>query len=281
MHKKTLILIIAIAIILIVVIGIIIGVAVSSGKKNDSTNNEDDDDVDIVNSYNNTEELIKKFPVINPTTIQKGLEEKIQNRLLTGFENWNRGFKAWKKWGNILYTQDSIYNVQGARLTLSQYQKAMDVTLTQSIIKMGDFHNMLICGNFTAIYYDDIKIKDGKEYPGTVMEFVVFKDYGEELGTRVVEGWGGTKNNKGYDSMCNFQDEKGKKEQEEQNNYNLNYKIPDNKDLNQKYPVKYPSEYINPEIHFKERQNHEGDHISDAAFLLRTHVGNGNTGEYH
>ena len=121
MEKKKLILIIAISIVILVVLGIIIGVAASSSK--DSESNPNDDDVEIVNSYYNTEELIKKFPIQNPTTIQKGLEERIQNRLLTGFENWNRGFKAWKKWGNILYTQDSIYNVHGARLTLAQYQK--------------------------------------------------------------------------------------------------------------------------------------------------------------
>ena len=112
---------------------------------------------------------------------------------------------------------------------------------------MGDFHNMLICGNFTAIYYD-IKTKIGnREVPGTVMEFVEFKDYGTELGTRVVEGWGGSKDDS-YDSMCYFQDDKEKKEQEEQNKYNLNYQIPDEKVLKLKYPVKYPSQYIDSSI---------------------------------
>ena len=77
-----------------------------------------EEEVEIVNSYNNTDELIEKFPVLNPTTVEPGLERNIQNRLLTGFENWNRGFEAWKVWGNILYTKDSIYNVNGARLSL-------------------------------------------------------------------------------------------------------------------------------------------------------------------
>lgn len=44
----------------------------------------------------------------NPTAVTSDLEENIQNRLLTGFENWNRGFDAWKAWGDILYTNDSI-----------------------------------------------------------------------------------------------------------------------------------------------------------------------------
>ena len=67
---------------------------------------------------------------------------------------------------------------------------------------MGDFHNMLICGDFAAIYYD-IFTGESKN-PGTVMEFVRFKDYGKELGARVVVGWGGTKDYS-VDSMRRFQ----------------------------------------------------------------------------
>ena len=104
----------------------------------------------IVNSYNNTAELIEKFPIENPTPVEPGIGEQIQNRLLTGFENWNRGFEAWKAWGNILYTEDSIYNVHGARLTLAEYQASMNVTLQQTDIKMGAFHNMIICDDWAA-----------------------------------------------------------------------------------------------------------------------------------
>lgn len=189
--KITLILIISLIVIL-VILGITLGLVFGLKQKNiDVIKTEEE--IEIVNSYDNTEELIGKFQVQNPTTVQSGIEKNIQNRLLTGFENWNRGFKAWKKWGDILYTEDSIYNVHGARLTLAQYQKSMDITLKQANILMGDFHNMLICGNFAAIYYDIKTIKGEIEKPGTVMEFVLFKDYGEELGTRVVVGWGGTK----------------------------------------------------------------------------------------
>ena len=61
--------------------------------------------------------------------------------------------------------------------------------------KGGGFHNMVICGEYTGIFYDDAHIRDGVRENGTVMEFVRFKEYGEELGTRVVVGWGGTKGN--------------------------------------------------------------------------------------
>ena len=168
------------------------------------------------------------------------MEEKIQNRLLTGFENWNRGFKAWKKWGNILYTDASIYNVHGARQTLAQYQAAMDVTLKRAIILMGDFHNMLICGDFAAIYYD---IFTGEmKRPGTVMEFVRFKDYGKELGTKVIVGWGGTVDDS-VDSMRHFQGDEERMIQDEQNHLLLNYQIPTTPTLKERYPVLYPSEY--------------------------------------
>lgn len=225
------------------VIAVILGLTqglVFGLKKKDK---DKEDELEIVDSYNNTDELIQKFPVINPTTVQDGLEEKIQNRLLTGFENWNRGFKAWKKWGDILYTNASIYNVHGARLTLAQYQKSMDITLKQANILMGDFHNMLICGNFTAIYYDIITIKGDAEIKGTVMEFVLFKDNGEELGTRVVVGWGGSKDSS-FNSMLSFQGDEEKMIQDEQIHLLLNYQIPTSRTLREKYPVLYPSEYI-------------------------------------
>ena len=94
------------------------------GLKKDKSN-EQEETVDVLNSYDNTEELIQKFQVKMPTTIKEGIEKKIQNRLLTGFENLNRGFKAWKVWGNILYTEYSIYNVHGTILSLAHYQDAM------------------------------------------------------------------------------------------------------------------------------------------------------------
>ena len=91
----------------------------------------------------------------------------IENRLLTGFENWNRGFDAWKAWGTILYTDDSIYNVHGVRLTLAEYQAAMNVTLKQANIQMGDFQNIIICDDWAAIRYATETISpDGKRTPG-------------------------------------------------------------------------------------------------------------------
>lgn len=152
-------------------------------------------EVEIVNDYNNTAELLESFPVVYPTPVEPGIGEAIQNRLLTGFENWNRGFDAWKAWGEILYTEDSIYNVHGARLSLAEYQAAMNVTLKQVDIQMGNFNNMIICDDWCAIRYDTTTLAGGSAIPGSVMEFVNFKDYGGELGTRVFEGWGGAKDN--------------------------------------------------------------------------------------
>lgn len=129
---------------------------------------------------------------------------------MTGFENWNRGFKAWKKWGDILYTQDSIYNVHGARLTLAHYQDAMDDNLKKVNIQMGDFNSMIIVDKYAAIRYE---IKTAGR-TGTVMEFVEFKDYGDELGTRVVEGWGGPKDDS-YEDMCKFQGDEEKAVQQQ------------------------------------------------------------------
>ena len=129
------------------VLAIILGLVFGLRKSDD----EKGEEIDVLNSYDNTAQLIKKYPVINNITVLAGtIEEKIQNRLLTGFENWNCGFETWKAWGNILYTDNSIYNVYGARLSLDHYQEAMEISLKQQTILMGDFHNILISDNYTA-----------------------------------------------------------------------------------------------------------------------------------
>lgn len=196
--------------------------------------------VSFVNSYDNTQELIKEYPVKNATPIDTDMGEKIENRLLSGFENWNRGYDAWKAWGDILYTDDSIYNVHGARLTLPEYQAAMNATLSKIDIKMGDFNNMVICDDWAAIHYDITTTVQGKENPGSVMEFVHFKDYGDQLGVRVEEGWGGPKD-ASFDSMCMFQNDTEKKAQQEATDKILNYQIPDTQNLEEKYPVQNPT----------------------------------------
>ena len=73
------------------------------------------------------------------------------------------------------------------------------------------------------------------------MEFVKFKYYGRTLITRVVEGWGSTKD-ESVEGLKNFQADKGKVEQEEQDNHIKNYIIPDSDDLKEKYIIKYPTE---------------------------------------
>ena len=150
----------------LLVIALVLGLVLGLKIKND-------EEVGVMNLYDNTQELIKKFPVRNSTYVnENNIEGRIQNRLLTGFENWNRGFKVWKAWGDILYTPDSIYSVHGARLNLAHYQAAMDQSLQQADIQMGAFHNMLIVGNFCAIHYDFVT--GGRT--SKVMEFVNLKN---------------------------------------------------------------------------------------------------------
>ena len=197
----------------------------------------EEEKVEVLNLYNNTDELVKKFKVLNPTTVNDGIEKNIQNRLLAGFENWNRGFKTWKEWGNILYIPESIYNVHGARLSLASYQAAMDVSLQQATILMGDFHNMLITDKYCAIHYDFTT--NGKK--SKVMEFVQFEETAEH-GTYVNEGWGSTKD-ASYNGLINFQAEKEKKEEKEQADELLSLQIPTTTDLKTKYPIKFKTVY--------------------------------------
>ena len=228
MEKKNLIIIITLGVLsaLALILGLVLGLTI-----------KDDEEKGVLNSYFNTDELIQKFKVVHETRVDNGIEKFIQNRLLTGFENWNRGFETWKEWGNILYTPESIYNVHGARLTLAHYQEDMYDTLGKMKIDMGNFNNMLIVGEYCAIYYD-ILIR-GRS--GTTMEFVQFKNYKTESDpdVRVVEGWGGVKDDTYYDSIQR-QGSAEKKVQEEQNNFLLTY-TPDSSitDLTEKYFVKF------------------------------------------
>ncbi len=198
------------------------------------------DTINISNSYDNTEELIQKFPVINPTPISTEMEKNIQNRLLNGFENWNRGYEPWAAWGNILYTEDSIYNVHSVRLTLKEYQLSQKYGLMATDIQMGNFNNMIVCGDFCAIRYDisSTNRRTGETIDGSVMEFVKFEDYGPELGTRVFEGWAGTKG-PDFDALSQIQTveerESGKKALEAV----IAYQIPMTENLIEKYPVMY------------------------------------------
>ena len=130
--KKIWLIVLIVGIIILVALALTLGLVFGLKKDKD----KDQNIIDVLNSYDNTEELIKKYPIEYQTTVKEGLEKKIQNRLLTGFENWNRGFETWKAWGNILYTNQSIYNVHGARLTFSQYQASMDSTLKETKIYM-------------------------------------------------------------------------------------------------------------------------------------------------
>lgn len=198
--------------------------------------------VEIVNSYDNTEELLQKFPVINPTPINTAMGEQIQNRLLTGFENWNRGYDAWAEWGNILYTDDSYYNVHSVRLTLDEYKSAMNKSLKATDMQMGNFNNMVISGDWAAIRYDitSTNRQTGASSDGSVMEFVKFKDYGDKLGTRVVEGWAGTKG-EDFGAMTSFQSDEEKAAQQERVNADMNATIPETDDLMVKYPVENPT----------------------------------------
>lgn len=202
----------------------------------------DDPDVEICNDYSNTEELLKKFPIVNPTPVTTEMERNIENRLLTGFENWNRGTAAWMKWGNILYTPESLYNVHGVHLTLKEYQTTSALSFKIAQMQMGNFNNMLVCGDWCAIFYDILSTdrRTGEKKPGTVMEFVNFRDYGKELGTRVVEGWAGTCG-ADYSGLMHFLTDEEKAKQNAFMDRIANMTLPETDDLAKKYHVAHPT----------------------------------------
>ncbi|MCR5580277.1 MAG: nuclear transport factor 2 family protein [Pseudobutyrivibrio sp.] len=188
-----------------------------------------------------TDELLETFPIEYQTPAETELSQKIQNRMLNGFNRWNMGYDAWEHWGEVLYHDDSIYNVNGVKLTLQEYQQAMDVSLKSLDIQMGTFKNMILVDDWMAIQYDIVNIdrETGEEHPGTTMEFAKFGDYGE-LGAKVDEGWGGVKNDS-YDGTMYFQTEEEQKAQKEFMDELTSTVLKDTDDLEEKYPVVYPT----------------------------------------
>jgi len=123
------------------------------------------------------------------------LEDAIRDRLETGFKNWNGGYDGWLEWCNTLYEPDAHYNIpfQGSqrRCTLEEYKAMMGQLFQHFTMDLGDFDNMIIRDNWAAIRYT-VKVKNldtGAEILQHTMEFVKFRDNGDERGVRVVEGW--------------------------------------------------------------------------------------------
>ena len=188
-----------------------------------------------------TEELLKTFPITYQTPAKTALNQKVQNRMLNGFNRWNMGYDAWDHWGEVLYHADSIYNVNGVRMTLGEYQQSQNVALKKMDIQMGSFNNMILVDDWMAIQYDIITTnpETGEAKPGTTMEFARFGDYGE-LGAKVDEGWGGSRN-ESYVGMLNFLTKDERAAQEAFMQGLIDTVLPVTDDLESKYPVTYPT----------------------------------------
>lgn len=188
-----------------------------------------------------TEELLKKFPVKYETPAETDIARKVQNRLLNGFNVWNMGFDAWKHWGEVLYTPESLYNVHGAHLTLAEYQQAMNVSLSAMDMQLGAFTNMVFNDDWAAIRYTTTNTdrRTGKASTFVVTEFVRFADHGVH-GAKVVEGWGGVKD-AAYPMMMHFQTPEEQEAQNRAMDELLHTVLLETEDLNEKYPVLYPT----------------------------------------
>ncbi len=199
-------------------------------------------EINLINSYENTDELLKMFKVLNPTPVTTQLEKDIQNRLLTGFANWNQGYETWQAWGDILYTSDSLYNLYGIHMTFPEYQFSQKIGLSQVDMQLGDFYNMLICDDWTAIRYScsQTNRQTGDKEDVIVMEFVNFKDYGSPLRTRVVEGWASTRG-RNTEGISHFITAEELQAQQQKFAEVEAYQIPQTDDLEKKYPVLHPT----------------------------------------
>lgn len=125
------------------------------------------------------------------TTNSTDFEEAIKSRFEQGFNEWNGGYEAWLNWCNTLYEPDAHYNIYSNRLTLQQYKDMMGQLFSAYDVELGEFHNMIIDGDWGAIRYSVhiINKHTGENIEQQTMEFVHFKDNPEPIGARVIEGW--------------------------------------------------------------------------------------------
>lgn len=189
-----------------------------------------------------TEELLERFPITYETPAETEMAKKIQNRMLNGFNIWNLGYEAWENWGQVLYSEDSIYNVHGAHLTLEEYQMAMNMSLQATDIQMGQFRNMILSGDWAAIRYGT-SMTNRQTWETTyspVTEFVRFADFGER-GAKVDEGWGGVRD-ASMQGMLYFMTEDERAYQKALDDAILGIVLPETEDLEEKYPVTYPTD---------------------------------------
>ena len=144
--------------------------------------------------------------------------------------------------GATFYTPESIYHVHDVRLTLPEYQTAMNATLRTNDIQLVQFRNIITNDDWVAIFYDisTTNRETGETTSGNVMEFVNFKDYGEGMGTRVVEGWAGTKG-EDYDGLMKLLTSEEKAAQEAAIAEIANHEIPEIDVLSVRYPVLHPT----------------------------------------
>ena len=135
--------------------------------------------------------LQQSFDVKNPSKIETELERKIQDRLLNGFTNWNKGYDAWCKWCDTLYEPDACYNIRNQHFTLEEYKMAMKYNMEEFTVELKDFDNIIIRDDWCAIRYTvtNTNRKTGEAITSSVMEFVHFKDNPDPIGARVIEGW--------------------------------------------------------------------------------------------
>ncbi len=126
-------------------------------------------------------------------------------------------------------------------MTLGEYQMTQNVSLKKMDIQMGSFNNMILVDDWMVIQYDIITTNPatGEAKKGTTMEFARFGDYGE-LGAKVDEGWGGSRNDS-YTGLLSFLTDEEKAAQNAFMQEIIDTQLPETDDLEAKYPVVYPT----------------------------------------
>lgn len=140
-------------------------------------------------AYNiGTETLLKKCPITFQTPAESAEEKGIQNRMLNGFNCWNKGYDAWAQWTDAFFTKDIAYGYNDDNFDLAGLRANAKALLQVKDIRRVKVYNILTGGNWAAIHsWHVVTAKDGSRDVFDSMAFYHFTEADGDL--RVDQCW--------------------------------------------------------------------------------------------
>lgn len=81
------------------------------------------------------------------------LSQKITNRLIIAWGEWQPDYEGWLRWSGDLYCKDSVINAIGGEQLFSDYQASMRLQREACSMDMGPIEQSIVENNVIALVY--------------------------------------------------------------------------------------------------------------------------------